>query len=265
MAKDKQFREDSARLAALIEKYTNIPQDRVYQFFMENEAGNLLPFANKLCKNEAQRKKLGALIEFKKLYEIIKGAENREYRLGSTTAAMDYFIHYFEGANDREYFAVAYLDTKHKIIKTDTISTGTVASAYVYQREIYKEALFLNASGVMIAHNHPSGSLMPSGADLNLTEQIKQGLESIDLKLTDHIIVGGAQAVSLRDEGIILDKIEYQDLGKVATRANETGKKYRQTTKPQGIKQQMAIAEKQLALEAAAKRPQAQNRSDTER
>ena len=58
---------------------------------MENTAENLLPYANKLCKNEAQRQKLDALFEFKKLYEIVKGAENREYQLDSANAAMVYF------------------------------------------------------------------------------------------------------------------------------------------------------------------------------
>ena len=90
MPKNKQYKEDSARLAVLVEKYTNIPQDRVYQFVMENTADNLLPYANELCKTSAQREKLNALFEFKNLYEIVKGAENREYVLDSQEKAMEY-------------------------------------------------------------------------------------------------------------------------------------------------------------------------------
>jgi len=247
MAKDKQYREDSARLAVLIEKYTNIPQDKVYQFVMDNTAENLLPYANKLCKTDAQRQKLNTLFEFKKLYEIVKGAENREYQLDSTNAAMDYFKNYFADVKDKEHFAVAYLDTQLRVIKTDTISDGTVAQAHVYPREIYKEALFINAAAVMLSHNHPSGDLQPSPQDIDITNRIKMGMELMGLTMYDHIIVGGDKAVSLIDMGKIPDRKTFKDLGKTALPIREAAKNTNQAAKPPRIKDQLALAEKQVS------------------
>jgi len=258
MAKDRQYREDSARLAALIEKYTNIPQDRVYHFVMENTAENLLPYANKLCKTEAQRQKLDALFEFKKLYEIVKGAENREYQLDSSNAAMDYFKNYFADVRDKEHFAVAYLDPQMRVIKTDTISDGTVAQAHVYPREIYKEALFINAAAVIISHNHPSGDLHASAQDIEITQRIKQGMELMGLQMYDHIVVGGDKAVSLVDNGQLTNRT-FKDIGKAALPINENEKKPVKAAKPPSIKQQLAQAEKLLSGERDKTAPQKGN------
>jgi len=249
MAKDKQYRDDSARLAVLIEKYTNIPQDRVYQFVMENSAEMLLPHANKICRTEAQRQKLGALFEFKNLYEIVKSAQSRVYQLDSANAARDYFRSYFADVRDKEHFAVAYLDTRTQVIKTETISNGTVAQAQVYPREIIKEALFLNARAVILAHNHPSGELEASSQDIEVTVRIKRGMETMGMELFDHIIVGGDKAVSLMDMGKIPAKTKVQGMGKVAMPICENIKANRQTVKPSSIKDQLASAEKQISSE----------------
>jgi len=255
MAKDKQYRDDSARLAVLIEKYTNIPQDRVFQFVMENTADNLLPYANKLCKNEIQRQKLNTLFEFKKLYEIVKGAESREYQLDSTDAAKNYFINYFADTKGREHFAVAYLDTHIRVIKTDTISDGTVAQAHVYPREIFKEALFINASAVMIAHNHPSGELLISSQDIDVTKEIKTGMELMGLRLYDHIVVGRGDAISMEELGKIpyVNKYQGQYRSRVAI-----GENTKQLIKPSSIKQQLADAQRQLDSERKMTMPQKQ-------
>ena len=265
MARDKQYKEDSVKLSLLIEKYTNIPQDRIYQFVMENTAENLLSNANKLCKNPAQREKLNSLFEFKKLYETVKGAENREYRLDSTSAAMEYFKNYFADVKDKEHFAVTYLNTQLKVIKTDTISDGTVAQAHVYPREIYKEALFINAAAVMISHNHPSGELTPSSMDIDITQRIKMGMELVGLKLIDHIIVGGEKATSLADTGYIKDNLTISDLNKVSLPIRENTKILRTMEKPLRIKEQLALAEKQMAVDNTSQKQQSQKRSNKER
>jgi len=252
MAKDKQYKEDSARLAALVEKYTNIPKDRVYQFIMENTAEMLLPHANKICRTEAQRQKLSALFEFKNLYEIIKSAQSRIYQLDSPRTAKDYFRNYFADVKDKEHFATAYLDSQIQVIKTETISNGTVAQAHVYPREIIKEALFLNARGVMIAHNHPSGELEPSTQDMEVTLRIKRGLETMGMELFDHIIVGDNKAVSLSEMGKIPEKTKIMGLGKVAVPISENIKTARQAVKPPSIKKQLESAGKQISNETRA-------------
>ena len=255
MARDKQYREDSARLAVLIEKYTNIPQDRVYQFVMEHTAENLLPYANKICKTETQRQKLNALFEFKNLYEMVKSAGDRIYQLDSPDTAMDYFKNYFADKKDREHFAVTYLDTQLQVIKTETISDGTVGQAQVYPREIIKEALFLNARGVMLSHNHPSGDLEPSLQDIAITVRIKQGMETMGLGLFDHIIVGGDKAVSLSNMGKIPDKTLLTGLSKAGIPLSENRKEYGQPTEPKSNKRSSLDRTKELTdrLEAGMK------------
>jgi DNA repair protein RadC len=75
-----------------------------------------------------------------------------------------------------ELFGVMFLDARHRLIKFDEMFRGTVAYTAVYPREIAKEALRLNASAVILAHNHPSGSPEPSAADKRMTEAIKEVL-----------------------------------------------------------------------------------------
>ena len=252
MGQDKQYREDSARLAVLIEKYTNIPQDRVYQFVMENTAEMLLPHANKVCKTTAQRQKLTALFEFKNLYEVIKSADkDRVYQFTCPDEVKEYFKNYFADARDKEYFAVAYLDTKNQVIKTDRLFTGTVAKAHVYPREIFKEALFLNANAVMLAHNHPSGDLTPSKPDIEMTAHIQQGMDLMGLSVLDHIIVGGNQAVSLLELG----KMPAMQTGKDTMPIGEYVLNHRRTSKLPSIKQQLKLAEEQLSHDTSKTAP----------
>ena len=262
MARDKQYRDDSAKLAILIEKYTNIPQDRVYQFVMENTAENLLPYANKLCKTDAQRNRLSSLFEFKNLYEIVKSAENREYQLNSTDAAKDYFRNYFADVRDIEHFAVAYLDSQLRVIKTETVTDGTVAQAHVYPREIFKEALFINAAAIMIAHNHPSGELDPSPQDMEITNRLKMGMEIMGLRMNDHIIVGGGKAVSLLDMGKILERKTFNDIGKTAIPLRE---KVKQPESSLRIKEQLASAEKQRSKDMREHTPKKVNNDRDDR
>jgi len=250
MAKDKQYREDSARLAVLIQKYTNIPQDKVYQFVMENTADNLLSYANKLCKTDMQRQKLTALFEFKALYETVKGADkNRVYQFADTDVSKEYFKNYFADNDGKEYFAVAYLDTQNQVIKTEK-TAGTLSQANVYPREIFKEALFINAGSVVLAHTHPSGDLTPSTQDIEVTARVKQGMEVMGGKLLDHIIVGDGNAVSLLDMG------EIHNIRTGASTLRENTKTGRQAAKMPGIKQQLALAKQQLDRESRTTAPQ---------
>ena len=98
---------------------------------------------------------------------------------------------------------VCFLDTRHRVIVLETLFYGTINSAAVYPREILKRALALNASAVILSHNHPSGDPEPSQADIRITQTIKQALELIDIKCLDHMIVGQGQIVSLAERGLL--------------------------------------------------------------
>ena len=108
--------------------------------------------------------------------------------IGSWQALMDYCALTVRGPIER--FHVLYLDRKNRVISDELLSTGTVDHVPVYPREVIKRALILNASALILIHNHPSGDPTPSEADLSMTKEIQKGCKYLGLTLHDHIIVG---------------------------------------------------------------------------
>lgn len=103
----------------------------------------------------------------------------------------------------REFFAVFFLNQSNKINHFETISQGGITGTVADPRVILKKALEHNAVGLILCHNHPSGSLKPSKADEDLTQKIKEGARLIDIKVLDHIIVSDEGYYSFADEGKI--------------------------------------------------------------
>ena len=92
--------------------------------------------------------------------------------------------------NDREKFIVACLDTKNQPVNIQVVSIGSLNSAIVHPREVFKIAVLSNASSIICFHNHPSGNINPSGEDENITRRLKECGEILGIGLVDHIIVG---------------------------------------------------------------------------
>lgn len=92
--------------------------------------------------------------------------------------------------SDREKFVVAYLDTKNQPVNISVVSIGSVNSAVVHPREVFKVAILSNASKIIYFHNHPSGNLKCSKEDENITNRLKECGEILGIELVDHIIVG---------------------------------------------------------------------------
>ena len=107
------------------------------------------------------------------------------------------------GQQEREVFAVVYLDSQHQVIEYREMFFGTLAQTSVYPREIVKAALALNAGAVILAHNHPSGVPEPSRADEMLTQSLKATLATVDVRVLDHFVVGGAKVVSFAERGLL--------------------------------------------------------------
>ena len=107
------------------------------------------------------------------------------------------------GGRGQEVFAVLFLDAQHRLIRLETMFTGTLAQTSVYPREVVKRALVLNAGAVILAHNHPSGMAEPSRADEYLTQTLKTALALVDVRVLDHLVVGQGQVVSLAERGLI--------------------------------------------------------------
>lgn len=102
-----------------------------------------------------------------------------------------------------EVFACLFLDNRHRIIQFDKLFHGTINGASVHPREVVKQALHHNAAAVILAHNHPSGVAEPSQADQHLTQQLKQALDLVDVRVLDHIIVGDGETVSMAERGML--------------------------------------------------------------
>ncbi|WP_338334479.1 JAB domain-containing protein [Xanthomonas euvesicatoria] len=100
-----------------------------------------------------------------------------------------------------EVFGVVFLDTKHHILVTEHLFTGTTDACEVHNRVVVKRALELNAVAVILFHNHPSGNPEPSEADRKVTERLKQALNLLDIRVLDHLVIGGQKSVSLAARG----------------------------------------------------------------
>jgi DNA repair protein RadC len=111
------------------------------------------------------------------------------------------FFHDKLAGLEREVFAVAMLDTRHRLIEYVELFFGTIDGAEVHPREVAKCALRLNAAAVIVSHNHPSGEVEPSAADRAVTARLKQALAVLDIRLLDHVIVGGRATLSMATQG----------------------------------------------------------------
>ena len=102
---------------------------------------------------------------------------------------------------DHEVFAMLLLDNRHRVIRFIELFRGTIDMAAVYAREVVKAALVHNAAAVVLVHNHPSGCPEPSSADHHIHNRLKEALSTVDIRVLDHVIVGGEGQYSLAEHG----------------------------------------------------------------
>ncbi len=105
-----------------------------------------------------------------------------------------------------EVFGAIFLNQKHSIISFSELFRGTINGSAVHPREVIKEALKENAAAIIIAHNHPSGNTTPSQDDIILTEKLELLLSHLDIRLLDHIVVGGNSYYSFARQGLLPSK-----------------------------------------------------------
>ena len=106
---------------------------------------------------------------------------------------------------DRPYevFCCLYLDNRHRLIAFEELFRGTIDGAAVHPREVLRQALAHNAAALILAHNHPSGVAEPSHADELITVRLRDALALVDIRVLDHLIVAGPEAVSLAERGVL--------------------------------------------------------------
>jgi DNA repair protein RadC len=122
--------------------------------------------------------------------------------LASPSAVKDY-LQLAIGCESREVFGVLYLDNQHQLIAFENHFLGTLAQTGVYPREILRAALRHNAAAVILSHNHPSGNVSASAADIELTGAIRTALGYADVRVLDHVIVSHGKALSMAECGLL--------------------------------------------------------------
>lgn len=122
--------------------------------------------------------------------------------LGSWDAVIDY-CHTAMAHRDTEQFRVLFLDRQNMLIADEAQARGTVDHVPVYPREVVKRALELNASALILVHNHPSGNPTPSESDITMTHAVDAAARALNVTIHDHIIVGRSREFSFRSEGLL--------------------------------------------------------------
>lgn len=122
--------------------------------------------------------------------------------LSGWQALLDY-CHTAMAHREIEQFRVLFLDRKNVLIADEEQGRGTVDHVPVYPREIIRRALELNASALILVHNHPSGDPTPSDSDISMTARIAQAADCMGITIHDHLIIGRSRELSFRSEGLL--------------------------------------------------------------
>ena len=148
----------------------------------------------------AKRAQLAAALE---LARRAIGEDLKAGALLTSPGAVRDYLRLAIGARQQEVFVCIWLDAQHRVIRFEEPFRGTLTQTSVYPREIVKSALEANAAAVIFAHNHPSGAAQPSQADELLTRSLKEALALVDIKVLDHFIIAGNQAISFAERGLV--------------------------------------------------------------
>lgn len=133
---------------------------------------------------------------------LYKRLVNNNVELGAPDTVRN-FLQLELAQEEREVFAIIFLDSRHKVISFDRMFYGTIDGASVYPREVAKAALQHNAAAVILAHNHPSGNAQPSEADKRLTQRLIAALNLLDIRVLDHFVVGEGKPLSFAEQGLL--------------------------------------------------------------
>jgi len=157
----------------------------------------------------AERKKILAIDEATESsflqIRIIKELINRVFQdrirntniISSWSALLEY-LKFNMGCLKLEQFRVLFLNKKNMLLADEVIATGTIDQTPVYPREIVKKSLFHEAGAIILVHNHPSGNSKPSNADIDLTAQIVNACNTINVSVHDHVIIGNGEYYSFK-------------------------------------------------------------------
>lgn len=148
----------------------------------------------------AKRAELVAVLE---LARRALAQQLRAREVFDSPQAVRHYLQLHLAARPHEVFAVLFLDGAHRLIAMEELFRGTLTQTSVYPREVVLRALHHHAAAVVLAHNHPSGSVQPSRADEALTQTLKAALGLIDVRVLDHVIVAPGASLSMAEQGLV--------------------------------------------------------------
>lgn len=148
----------------------------------------------------AKRAELMAVLE---LARRALAQQLREREVFDSPQAVQHYLQLHLAGRTHEVFAVLFLDSGNRLIAMEELFRGTLTQTSVYPREVVLRALHHHAAAVVLAHNHPSGSVQPSRADEALTQTLKAALALVDVRVLDHVIVAPGAALSMAEQGLV--------------------------------------------------------------
>ena len=148
----------------------------------------------------AKRAELVAVLE---LARRALAQQLKEREVFGSPDAVKHYLQLHLAAKPHEVFAVLFLDVQNRLLALEELFRGTLTQTSVYPREVVLRALHHQAAAVVLAHNHPSGTVQPSRADEALTQTLKAALALIDVRVLDHVIVSTGQALSMAERGLL--------------------------------------------------------------
>ena len=132
---------------------------------------------------------------------MLEGIKTKDI-LTSSAATRDYLRAKFRDCQS-EIFSCLFLNNQHHVVKLEELFRGTIDGAAVYPREVVKRCLHHNAAAVILAHNPPSGVAEPSQADIAITNRLRLALQTIDVRVLDHLAIGNSMVVSFAERGLL--------------------------------------------------------------
>ena len=139
----------------------------------------------------------------RKALRIVEGRLQQTHGLVGSPSDAAHLAVLHTATRKSEVFAMLLLNTRYMLIEYRELFQGTIDGASVYPREVVRAVIEANAAAVVFIHNHPSGIPEPSEADLSITLKLQHALALIEVRVMDHIIVGGTKTVSMAERGLI--------------------------------------------------------------
>lgn len=121
--------------------------------------------------------------------------------LVDSPGAVEDYLRLLIGGRPHEVFVCLFLDARHRLIRSEESSRGSLTRMAVYPREIVRRALMVNAASLIVAHNHPSGAVQPSASDRRLTRVLRETLALVEVQLIDHLVIGARDTFSFARHG----------------------------------------------------------------